>query len=155
MKIYIASPFFTEDQLSVVKKIEGVLGSLGIEFFSPRHIGVIKEMTAEEKKNKMHHIYKSNVDNIRDCKSMIVVLDWHDTGTIFELGYAAALKELSPSRFDKIITFTDKSKAVNLMLRYAIDCHAIGCENLKDQIDIFKKEKTMSEEMKNFPEVSE
>jgi len=152
MKVYIASPFFNPEQLELVKEIETLLDRNSIDYFSPRSFGVIKDMTQEEKKNRMEEIYNSNISNIDNCNVMIAVVDWPDTGTMFELGYMAASCELDRTR--KIITFTNKEKPVNVMLRYAIEAHASGIGMLSHNLVLLKKVGDVPEKFKNFPEVN-
>ena len=47
--IYIAGPFFNEDQVALIEAIEAVLTFNNMEFYSPRSEGVLFHMTPEEK----------------------------------------------------------------------------------------------------------
>lgn len=154
MKFYIASPFFNEEQLKAVVSIEEAINSIhadGYSFFSPRMIGVIKEMSDQQKKQSMKQIYDSNVENVVSCSGMICVIDWKDTGTLFELGYAAAIKKFLPIG-RKIITFSSADNPVNVMLRFAIDAHARGTNQL---LDIIKNIDDNEYLAKTLPEVNE
>ena len=126
MKVYIASPFFTNEQLCYVLNIEETLDEFEINYFSPRKSGSIKDMSESEKVKNAKIMYQRNVSELIACNVTLVNLDWKDTGTIFELGYAARLKEeIHNPRFPrKIITFSTTEKPVNLMLKYCIDIHA-------------------------------
>ena len=130
MRVYIASPFFSPEQLDYVKAIEATLDEFKIDYFSPRNEGVIKEMSDSDKLKNAKRMYLKNVAELIACNITLVNLDWKDTGTIFELGYAARLKEeiYNPDKTRKIVTFTTIEKPVNLMLKYCIDIHA---ENYK------------------------
>jgi len=150
MKIYIASPFFNDEQLDLVKSIERSLDSSMTEYFSPRSFGVIKDMTPREKWLRMEEIYDSNISNILSCDTMIAVVDWPDTGTMFELGFAAA----SPKEVENIITFTSNQKPVNVMLRYAICAHARGIKNLEEIVFSIKQWGYVEDDITNFPEVN-
>jgi len=127
-KVYIASPFFNPTQLERVKWIEETLDELGIHFFSPRSFGTLQKMTIKEKREASRKIYNSNVDNIRDCNVFLAVLDDKDTGTIFELGYAAAYAqfEADSGMWQNVITIVSMSfegKGLNVMLRECVDTH--------------------------------
>jgi len=128
-KVYIASPFFTPIQLAKVEWIEKMLGDLGIDFFSPRSFGTLQSMTIEEKREASKKIYNSNVDNIRGCTVLLAVLDEKDTGTIFELGYAAAHKTYITLPYENfkaeytIVSMSFEGKGLNVMLRECVDTH--------------------------------
>lgn len=84
-KVYIASPFFNEEQLERVKYIEELLKSYNIEFFSPRTDTYVKPNSTDEERKKAFH---DNVNAIEDSAFMVAVTDGKDVGTMFEIGYA-------------------------------------------------------------------
>ncbi len=133
IKVYIAAPFFNEEEVRVVEEIEFALNQYQIEYFSPRSEGVIKNMTPEERKERMRNIYDSNMDGIAECNLMIAVIDGRDVGTMFELGVQACLKR---GRVDEryIVTFSDKNFGLNVMLKFASDCHINGFEEFQDML---------------------
>lgn len=116
--IYIAGPFFNEEQINVIRRIEKSCGKFGLNFFSPRHEGVIVDMTPQQRSdpNILKTIYNSNIEAIKKSTCIIAVIDGKDIGTIFEIGYAAALGK-------KIITFTDLNYGVNVMLSQCVFAH--------------------------------
>ena len=113
MKVYIAGPFFSKEQKETINKIERLLKARDTHFYSPMRDGVIGEM---EKPN-FDLIYKNNVDNVADCTTMIAVIDDRDMGTIFEMGYAAALGK-------DIITYSSKDYGLNVMIERCVRYHA-------------------------------
>jgi len=115
-KIYIASPFFNEEQIAFVKKIEDELESITLDFYSPRLDGILMNMTSEERAQSKRKIYDNNVKNIIDCDIMVAVIDDRDQGTVFEMGYAAAIRK-------QIITITNKDYDVNIMLAESVYAH--------------------------------
>lgn len=112
MKVYIASPFFDKKQLDLVKKIESALTKAHIDFFSPRSEGTLKKMSKEKREVESMKIYKSNIRNINECSHMLVVIDGHDTGTVFEFGYAVA-------KGKAIHTLSNEGHGLNVMLAHA------------------------------------
>jgi nucleoside 2-deoxyribosyltransferase len=114
--IYIAGPFFNEEQLSLIKDIEESCEIAGVDYYSPRSEGVLKDMTPSQRKDRMQYIYDQNVNNIKTCSDMIAVTDDYDNGTIFEMGYAAALGK-------RIVTITNKNYGANVMLSHACFAH--------------------------------
>jgi len=117
MKVYIASPFFNEQELSLVKNIESELSNADIQFFSPRlEGGIIKNMTKEEKEKSIKSIYQMNVDGIDESDAVIAVIDNFDAGTMFEIGYATKANKT-------IITVTNNNYGLNVMLSEPVKHH--------------------------------
>jgi nucleoside 2-deoxyribosyltransferase len=87
MKVYIAAPFFNEEQLRIVKSVELALEARNIEYFSPRSEGTLSAMTREEQERSRSSIFESNVKNMRECTHMIACVEYKDTGTIWEMGF--------------------------------------------------------------------
>lgn len=133
-KIYIAAPFFNEDQLSVVVEIESILTRLNLEFYSPRSVGVLNDMTKDERKKTMSDIYEENVRAIGECGVMIAVIEGEsgarDTGTVFEVGYAVAMKDYFNST-RVVITFCREKGKNSVMLSESTDFHIDGFDKLK------------------------
>jgi len=123
IKVYIAAPFFNADQIRVVKNIEQTLKN-EVKYYSPRSEGIIKNMSDEEKKDRVEYIYKTNVEGIENCTHVVAFIDNYDPGTVWEMGYATALGK-------KIVTYTDKSYRINVMLNESIYAH---CLNLSEII---------------------
>ena len=136
-KVYIASPFFNPIQLAKVEWIEKALGDLGIDFFSPRSFGTLQRMTIEEKREASKIIYRSNVDNIRHCNILLAILDEKDTGTIFELGYAAAIAQSRTGQI--IVSMSFEGKGLNVMLRECVDTHIYSEEYFKEVFELIKE----------------
>lgn len=85
MKVYIASPFFNEEQLERVVFIENVLKETGFEYFSPRLDTYVKpDSTNKERKQA----FNDNLTGIEYSDFILVVTDGKDVGTMFEAGYA-------------------------------------------------------------------
>lgn len=109
MKVYIAAPFFNEEQVAIVQSVEDKLISLDIDFFSPRSEGVLKDMTKEQQQKSKRKIFDSNIKNMNECSHMIACAEHKDSGTIFEMGYFRAQKK-------PIIIYIEKIKLLNVML---------------------------------------
>ena len=124
-RVYIAAPFFNEDQLKTVKFLEDMLQVNKIEFFSPRSEGTLKQMDHEERRSKMGQLFESNIDHMDWCTHAIAVIDGYDKGVLFEMGYLFAEGKT-------IISYTDKYEGINVMLNEAIKCH---CETMFEVID--------------------
>lgn len=136
MKVYIAAPFFTVDQLLIVQKIEDVLDDIGIEYFSPRSEGTLKEMSPQERSERMGELFASNCSHMDWCTHAIAVIDDYDTGTVWEMGYLYATKKT-------IITYSAHYHGINVMLNESILAHCTDLESIVDAIDgRFKDNKT-------------
>ena len=140
--IYIASPFFNESQLEFVKRIEIALQDAGIKFFSPRSEGVLIEMSPSKKAKAAKKIYDSNVKHIEDCDILLAVIDDRDTGTMFEIGYAAALKK-------PVVTLTNFDYQVNVMIKQCSYAHLKGLEHLSYIINFIREGREAPVEFSN------
>lgn len=109
MKVYIAAPFFNEDQLDIVERVENFLINNGIDFFSPRSGGVLKNMKKSDQAKTKNEIFDSNIKNMDECTHMIACVEHKDTGTNFEIGYFYAKEK-------PIVLFSEKIGTVNIML---------------------------------------
>lgn len=127
MKVYLASGWFSEDQMKLCKELEDTLDNLGYNTFKPRVESKITNLnpTMEERKET----FKGNVSNIDDCEMMVANVTYVDKGVLFEVGYAYAK--------GKTIIFynEDNSKPFNLMLAQASDYAPAGnIEELKNRL---------------------
>lgn len=112
MKIYIAAPFFNERQLEIVKNVEAHLEKFGLDFFSPRSGGVLKDMSERKQEETKREIYLNNIYEMDQCTHMIACVEEKDTGTNFEIGYFAAKEK-------PVVLFSEKIETVNVMLAEA------------------------------------
>ena len=88
--IYIAGPFFNQNELDIIQEIEKILSRRGILYFSPRlHDDPEHEpQTAEWSRT----IFGMDRDAI-DASDVVLVVyhgNYSDTGTAWECGYASA-----------------------------------------------------------------
>lgn len=83
-KVYLAGPFFTIAQRWLVDEARRCLQELGAEVFSPVHD--VGHGPAQE-------VAKADLAALHKCDSVFAILDGLDSGTVFEVGYARALKK--------------------------------------------------------------
>jgi nucleoside 2-deoxyribosyltransferase len=149
--IYIAAPFFNEQQSELVSSIEDCLHEQGIPYYSPRQEGVLTPNANNEEKQR---IFDSNVDTILDgCSMMLVVTDYllpegitlqvcddgkpfrqlllPDTGTTFEVGAGFALE------IPMVAIHTGRRDLLNVMLANAFDGFVYSLEQLDALIERF------------------
>lgn len=89
MKIYLASPFFNDEELKNVKKVEEILISRGFNVFSPR----LNEVRNEENINSSVWSKETFTNDKKyiDWADVVVMLyygGYSDSGTAWECGYA-------------------------------------------------------------------
>ncbi len=82
--VYLAGPFFSLGQLWVVEEIRALLLEMGLRVFSPVHD--VGYGPAEE-------VVQKDLDAVHQCDLMLAIGDGLDAGTIYEIGYARALKK--------------------------------------------------------------
>ena len=85
---YIASPFFTPEQLEAVKDIEQACEENGVQPLSPRQFLVLKPGASFSERLA---VFKDNTEKMKECTIMLAVVDGKDVGTMWEMGYAYAI----------------------------------------------------------------
>lgn len=129
MKIYLASPFFTPEQIAVCQKIEELVSTFpSLDLYSPRQDGVLRDMAPAERKASTKKIFSLNVRHMDQALVMIAVVDGRDTGTTWEQGYFYRLKRTERLRF--LVTYTDADYGLNVMIQESVDAHCRGLADL-------------------------
>jgi hypothetical protein len=80
-RIYLAGPFFSLQQVWMIEEALTCLTQQGATVFSPYHDVGFGPTTL---------VAQADIDAIEDCDSIFALLEDHDPGTIFEIGYARA-----------------------------------------------------------------
>ena len=94
MKVYLASPFFNDEQRTVKAKVKEHLIKCGYEVIDPQEV---EEEEKEENRNIPNHrwglkTFCKDAQKIKSC-DCIVAIDWGlygDCGTAWEIGYGYA-----------------------------------------------------------------
>ena len=125
-RVYLASPFFDENELECVKKAEEILTGRGFELFSPR----LNEVREDKDKNPAlwaQKTFELDRDNI-DTADVVVMLyhgGYSDSGTAWECGYACG------NGIPVIAVHIDKNNDANIMITQS--CRAnIALDELTD-----------------------
>lgn len=89
MKIYLASPFFNDEELKNIERAENILMSRGFSVFSPR----LNEIKTEENSQQSWWSRETFMNDKRfidwaDCVVMLYYGNYSDSGTAWECGYA-------------------------------------------------------------------
>lgn len=113
LKVYLASPFFSKEQVERIEFIENLLDKYNFDTFSPRKASLV---TKDCSKADLIKTFEGNVNHIDGCDFVLCVLDTNkdevrsDTGTVFEFGYAYAKNK-------PVLCFNEnRDKGINLML---------------------------------------
>lgn len=144
LTIYLAGPFFNEDQVATIKKLETLLESLGFDVYSPSRDGQKLDISTDSPELRAE-VFDDNVKHLSSSDIIVAVIDDKDTGTVWEMGcrygrwldrYNCLDKKLAQkddTRTDcpMIITYTDHDYGVNLMLTESIACHCKGVAELE------------------------
>lgn len=130
--VYLASPFFNDEQVARVKKVEQIIESIdGVKCFSPMRDGTVcpPDATREIRRKA----FDSNIVSIKDCQLVVAIIDDKDTGTTFEMGMAFA--QTIP-----IVAFAETERhKLNLMLAEAFTAYDRGSGDIiKKVIGIIK-----------------
>lgn len=79
--VYLAAPFFNIPQLWWVTQVREILRAFGAKVFSPYHdVGLARHSTVAVAKEDLVGLARADV--------VFALIDGHDPGTIFEIGYA-------------------------------------------------------------------
>lgn len=92
MKIYLASPFFTEKEIIPLEKTEKILRSRGFDVFSPReHEARSGALVGSPEWSR--EIFEMDKEAIHDCDCLLMLFHglYSDSGTAWECGYAYAI----------------------------------------------------------------
>ena len=81
-RVYLAAPFRDIGQRATVNEARRILRDLGMSVFSPVHdIG----------HGPAHRVVKQDLDALQEADVVVAILNGNSPGTVFEVGYAAAL----------------------------------------------------------------
>lgn len=86
---YLAAPWFTQEQMTMIQKIEYILmGKHNLSVYSPRKVlNLIDDSDAELR----HLVFNTNLMAISASEFVFAITNGKDMGTIWECGYAYAI----------------------------------------------------------------
>ncbi|CAI8943169.1 PfkB family carbohydrate kinase [Pseudomonas sp. IT-P4] len=105
-KVYLAGPFFSLAQLWLVEEVRNTLLAMGLRVFSPYH-DVGHGLAAD--------VVHKDVEAIHECELMFAIGDGLDSGTVFEIGYAKALRK-------PVVMYTENESEENKKMMEGTDC---------------------------------
>ncbi|ANZ57888.1 nucleoside 2-deoxyribosyltransferase [Fructilactobacillus lindneri] len=119
-QIYLASPFFSEEQIQRIEVVEKALTNnpTVADFYSPR-----KHQEAKNKeftKPWAKEIYQRDIENIEAADAVVAVIDFVgdnvDSGTAYEIGAAVQMGK-------PVVVFQQKDNTVNLMISESLHAY--------------------------------
>jgi len=127
-QIYVASPFFSPEQVDRVKRLEAALEANPTvkDFYSPR----LHQDAANEQFTKpwATEIFRRDMDQIAAADVIVTVIDFEaknlDSGTAYELGVATMSNK-------PILALQEKDEAVNLMITESMHWYTKNAEDFK------------------------
>lgn len=121
-RVYLASPFFNDEQIERVAFVEKVLRSKGLDVFSPREHQVPEIPFGSKKWRDL--VFAHDVANIHKADLVVAVYDGKDEGTMWEIGYAYANRI-------PIVVFNESTKVLNLMITDSLHAYLGSREELE------------------------
>jgi nucleoside deoxyribosyltransferase len=127
-KVYLAGPFFNEEQEERISYIENLLDTLNFDVFSPRKASKITKGCSQD---DMLDTFRGNVTHIDDADFVLAILDGNDAGTLFECGYAFA-NQVPTLYFNET---RPSSVGPNLMLALSTDLPFVYGDGSRDTLN--------------------
>ncbi|HFK3785995.1 TPA: nucleoside 2-deoxyribosyltransferase [Klebsiella oxytoca] len=127
VNIYIASPFFSDDQVDRVQRVEQALTANKTvdKFFSPRLADA--ENLEDGTLPWRDFIFKNDIKHLDEATVVVAVVDFFDdhvdSGTAYEIGYAHAFKK-------PLIIVQEKGNKLNLMISESLTYYTQSAEEL-------------------------
>lgn len=124
-KVYLASPFFKDEELLDMIKVLGGLRNKGLEVFAPFE-NQNKELNfgSEEWREAT---FKSDVEAIEESDVVVAIVggNYMDSGTAWEIGYAYAKEK-------PVIIVNPHGETVNLMISDSLHAYLESLEELEN-----------------------
>lgn len=84
-KVYLAGPFFTDQQRNTMQTVESLAKACGLDYFSPRLRCFCPPNASAEQRRAT---FEANVNAIELADLVLACIDDFDAGTMWEMGYA-------------------------------------------------------------------
>lgn len=132
LKVYIAAPFFSDEQINKVKQLEDALDQNQTiqSYFSPRKVQNVNDFLEPFTKEWALAIMENDISEVDKADIIIGIIDFDgsdsDSGTAYEIGYAIA-----KGKKTYLVNFNHKDM-VNLMLTGRNTAYFEGVTELKN-----------------------
>ncbi len=123
MRLFLAGPFFNDEEVERLDKVKTSLEKMGFEIYSTSHRNSRINLGDPGEKNRR---FKQLCDEIRKSDGVFAVLDGKDAGTIWEMGYAFAAGK-------PVIVFSEKDGFFSLMIDQSAT-YLVGFDSLTKEI---------------------
>lgn len=90
IKVYLASPFFNEEQAEREERLKKKLRDLGITVLAPKEFCFCPPNASDELREKT---FADNLMHIKEADAIFAITNGKDMGTIFEAGYGYAINK--------------------------------------------------------------
>lgn len=144
VRVYLASPWFNDEQAEREDRIKKKLKELGFDVWSPKD-NCVCSPTADEKMRKK--VFYDNCCNINLADVVFAITDGKDMGTIWEAGYAYGLNASRHENPIKIVYYCEtlgQNGQFNLMLAQSGDIVIMKYEELDKLPELIKKDKRLA-----------
>lgn len=126
IKVYLASPFFNQEEIDKMEIVLSILRDKGLEVFAPfEHQNKHLEFGSMEWRKAT---FKSDVGAIDNCDVMVAINcqgNYDDAGTMWEIGYAYA-------KGIPVVLFNNTEKTINLMIADSLHSLIKSYDELKE-----------------------
>jgi len=120
VKVYVAGPFFTQAEERFMREVKEGLSGAGVEVRTPLDIGYVAGGSAE--------VFEADLQAIRECDTLVAILDGHDAGTMCEIGYARALGK-------RVVgIWTDKERRLDSFVQWLCDEVGTSLKELRKKV---------------------
>lgn len=122
-RVYLAGPFFTPKQIEVANLVEELSKVAKLDYFSPRtRCYCPPDATMAQRKMT----FDMNTSAIEQCDLVLACIDDYDAGTMWEMGYAHAIRK-------PVISYSMvPGRGLNLMLAQGSVGFVNGAEQLAE-----------------------
>ena len=136
-QIYLAAPWFSSSQIDRYDRVLPILRDWQArqdnrQVYIPRDLICPPDAESETRQ----WFYDSNLEAIRESEIVVAITDDRDMGTIYELGYAAALRDAQSSRTKALVgvALDLNDSPFNLMLAVGLDVVCTSIEHLSSYL---------------------
>lgn len=135
--VYLASPWFNDEQAEREARIKSKLRNLGFNVWSPKESCVCPPNASQQMRKKT---FEDNCFNIFTSDVVFVITDGKDIGTIWEAGYTYGVNASCSKNKIKIVYYCETlgDGKFNLMLAQSGDIVITSFEELDKLPDMIK-----------------
>lgn len=120
-RVYLAGPFFSPQQIKLVKTFEVMLTGKGLKVYSPR------KQQSKSPYGSMkwrRQTFASDVRAMADADLVFAIYNDEDAGTMWEIGHARSMKK-------PVLVFNSKENRVNLMIAQSLHAYLDSVEKVR------------------------